>query len=304
MSQTKLFKISGQKAVEIGSTNIGLEKSLQSVIEKNLDSLLGIKFLCSEYGTGKAHGGRIDTLGLDEDGCPVIIEYKRAINENVINQGLFYLDWLLDHKAEFKFLVLEKFGKASSEKIIWSSPRLVCIASDFTKYDEHAVKQINRNIDLVRYRKFGNDLLAFDLAGQTTADDTPDPKKHGNPLGSGRKADKPIEDQIKELDQPMRDLYESLRAFILGLGDDVTEKPLKLYVAFRRMKTFASIIIQKKQLLINVPLDPDQIVLEEGFTRDVRKIGHWASGDLVITVKTQEQLAKARPLISRSYEEA
>ena len=28
-----------------------------------------------------------------EYGCPVIVEYKRHNNENVINQGLFYLDW-------------------------------------------------------------------------------------------------------------------------------------------------------------------------------------------------------------------
>jgi len=54
---------------------------------------LGIKFLASEYSTGKIYGGRIDTLGIDENGCPVIIEYKRALNENVINQGLFYPDF-------------------------------------------------------------------------------------------------------------------------------------------------------------------------------------------------------------------
>jgi hypothetical protein len=49
--------------------------------------LLGVRFLASEFVT--SNGGRIDTLGLDENGCPVVIlEYKRASNENVINQGL------------------------------------------------------------------------------------------------------------------------------------------------------------------------------------------------------------------------
>jgi hypothetical protein len=32
------------------------------------------------------HIGRIDSLGLDETGGPVIFEYKRAVNESVINQ--------------------------------------------------------------------------------------------------------------------------------------------------------------------------------------------------------------------------
>jgi len=38
-------------------------------------------------------------------------------------------------------------------------PQLICIAGDLTRYDEHAVKQIARNIELIRYRWFGEDLL-------------------------------------------------------------------------------------------------------------------------------------------------
>ncbi len=304
MSQTKLFKLSGEKAVEIGSTTTGLEKSLQTIIEKNLDSLLGVRFLSSEYATGKTHGGRIDTLGIDEDNCPVIIEYKRAVNENVINQGLYYLDWLLDHRAEFKLLVLETDGTETAERIDWSSPRLVCVASDFKKYDECAVKQINRNIDLVRYRRFGEDLLALDLVGRTTADEIPLPEEIGQKPAARKTTDKPLDKIVEELDQPMRDLYESLRAFILALGDDVSEKRLKLYTGYQRIKTFSCVVVQKKQLLLYLHLNPDQIALEEGFTRDVRKIGHWATGNLAVMITNREQLAKAQPLIVRSYEEA
>jgi RecB family endonuclease NucS len=147
MSDIQLFRLTGQVAVEIKGTASDLEKPLQTLIEANLGPLLAIRFLVSEYRTGKVHAGRIDTLGLDENDCPVIIEYKRSTGENVINQGLFYLDWLMDHQAEFKLLVLERHGKAVADAIDWSSPRLVCIAADFTRYDAHAVQQINRNID-------------------------------------------------------------------------------------------------------------------------------------------------------------
>jgi hypothetical protein len=163
MSETKVFQLNGTNAVELARKTIELEKSLQTIMEKNLETFLGVGFLESEYTTGKTHGGRIDTLGLDENGCPVIIEYKRAINENVINQGLFYLDWLLDHKGEFKLLVLEKMGKQKAEQIDWTGPRLICVAASYTKYDEHAVKQINRNIDLIKYCQFGADLIALEL---------------------------------------------------------------------------------------------------------------------------------------------
>ena len=99
MSDIKLFRIaSGQIDELVGKTDT-IEKSVQNLFEKNLDALLGVRFLASEFTT--TNGGRIDTLGLDENGCPVILEYKRSTNENVINQGLFYLDWLMEHRRIF-----------------------------------------------------------------------------------------------------------------------------------------------------------------------------------------------------------
>ena len=85
MSDIKLFKIDGQEVSELESRSAKIEKSLQSQIEANLETYLGVQFLATEYSTGANHGGRIDTLGIDENGSPVIIEYKRSLNENVIN---------------------------------------------------------------------------------------------------------------------------------------------------------------------------------------------------------------------------
>ena len=108
MSDIKLFRIVSGQIDELVGTTDTIEKSLQVLFEKNLEALLGVRFLASEFTT--SNGGRIDTLGLDENGCPVILEYKRASNQNVINQGLFYLDWLMDHRKDFQWLVLEKLG--------------------------------------------------------------------------------------------------------------------------------------------------------------------------------------------------
>ena len=76
MSDLKLFHIEGA-VEEIPSSSMTIEKSLQALFEKHLDKLLGVRFLATEYTTGKTHAGRIDTLGIDENNCPVIIEYKR-----------------------------------------------------------------------------------------------------------------------------------------------------------------------------------------------------------------------------------
>lgn len=155
MSDIKLFRVDNGKAQELAGSALTIEKTLQTLIER---MMLGIRFVASEHSTGKAHSGRIDTLGLDENGSPVILEYKRSSNENVINQGLFYLDWLLDHRAEFTLLAMKVLGSDVEEEIDWSAPRLVCVAGDFTRYHEDAVSQIGRNIELYRYRWYAEGL--------------------------------------------------------------------------------------------------------------------------------------------------
>lgn len=253
MSDIKLFRLTNGTATELQGSASDLEKPLQTLIEANLQPLLNIRYIATEHSTGKTHGGRIDSLGLDENNCPVILEYKRSVGENVINQGLFYLDWLLDHKAEFKLLVLDKLGAAAADAIDWSAPRVVCIAADFTKYDGHAVQQIGRNIELIRYRQFGGDLLLLesvnagsDAGSKPTAAKPPKatPSKPdvaataaatavpavADPIGTkGTGPDKSFAELLVNLPEPMQLLLASLEGYTLSLGDDVQRKELRLY---------------------------------------------------------------------------
>lgn len=303
MSDAKLFQLASGEAKEIPGTAAALEKSLQVLIEANLTELLGVTFLESEYSTGPKHGGRVDTLGIDENNCPVIIEYKRATNENVINQGLFYLDWLLDHRAEFQLLVMKKLGAEAAEAIDWAAPRLLCIAGGFTRYDEHAVKQIHRNIELLRYRRFGDDLLLLELVNVAIAQPGgPDKQCKGNTSPTY----KTITEVLSDLEGPLRDLYEEARAYLLAMGDDVQEKALKYYVAMKRIKNFACLEVHrtKRCVTIYVKVDPNTVALEEGFTRDVRNIGHYGTGELEITLRSPEDLVRAQLLFQQSYEKS
>lgn len=303
MSDIKIFKINNSNVQELSGKSVALEKSLQELMEKNLEAFLGVRFLASEYSTGKTHGGRIDTLGLDENGCPVIIEYKRSTNENVINQGLFYLDWLMDHKAEFKLLVMDRFGKEVAEAIEWSTPRLLCIAGDFTRYDEHAVQQINRNIELLRYRKYADELLLLELVNATSATVS---FESCSANGREKTTYKTVSDNIAQAKPAMRDLYEELCAYLLALGDDVQQKTLKYYIAFKRLKNFACVELynQAESMVIHVKVDPDRVDLEnnEGFLRDKRDIGHYGTGDLEIIIRNASDLEKAKEYLQRSYE--
>ncbi|CEN89117.1 Uncharacterized conserved protein [[Clostridium] sordellii] len=299
MGDIKLFKIKDE-VEEIEGTSMQLEKHLQNIIEENMEVFLGVKFLATEYSTGKVHNGRIDSLGIDENNCPVIIEYKRSINENVINQGLYYLDWLLDHKAEFKLLVMEKLGVKYCENIEWSSPRLICIANDFTKYDIHAVKQINRNIDLIKYKNYKEELLLLEMVHTNTVSD--DYKPIVNTDNSTKH--KTVEDYLENANSELKNRYYILKDFIMSLGDDVQEKKLKNYFGFKRIKNFACIEIHPKSdlVLIYTKANLNDIKLEDGFTRDVTNIGHYGTGNLEIRFTDIKQFEKIQRYIITSYE--
>ncbi len=295
LSDIKLFRTSDDSIEELKGSAIAVEKSLQKLIEKHLETFLGIRFLASEYQTGKVHGGRIDTLGIDENGFPVIIEYKRATNENVINQGLFYLDWLMDHKAEYQLLVMNRIGKEQADKIEWSSPRLLCIAGGFTNYDEHAVKQIPRSIELIRYRRFGDELLLFELLN-TALIIVP----HNN-SPNGIDEEPSHEGHLATLNQAspdLRALFESLRDFLMALGSDVQMKSLRQYIAFKRIRNFAGVAIrpQGKAIHIWIGIPVAEIPSDSAFAKSEK------NGSTRITIKDQTDLLRAQPLMLASYE--
>jgi predicted transport protein len=299
VADIKLFRTASSPPVELDGRSAALEKALQNLIEQHLDIFLGVRFLASEYSTGKKHRGRIDTLGLDENGSPVIIEYKRSTGENVINQGLFYLDWLLDHQAEFEALVTKTLGRETT--VEWSAPRLLCIAGDFTRYDEHAVEQINRSIELIRYRQYGAELLLFELVNSPGASGD---VKTGPPASAAPSPEKTAADYLAQASPAMVERFQTLEAFALSLGDDVTKKELKNYFAFRRLKNFACIEVHPGggHILVYVKVDPDEVDLAGGVLRDVRSIGHFGTGDLEVRITADDHLEIAKQMIARSYE--
>lgn len=297
MADIKLFNIKGT-VMEYQSGTVTLEKELQTVIESNMTTFFGVTFLASEYRT--TDGGRMDSIGIDENHCPVIFEYKRSVKENVINQGLFYLNWLLDHKDSFKVLVIEKLGLEAADNIDWTMPRVVCVAGDFTKYDESAIKQMNRNISLIRYKKFGNELLMFEQVNENVTAAIPD----NNIAPAAKQAkDKTFAEQYRNAKPEIKALYDDLRNYILSLGDDISENGLKHYTAFKKIKNFVCAEVLSNKLLLHLRLDVGTVDYEEGFTRDTSKIGHWATGDVEVVIHNSADFEKAKPLIDRAYNE-
>jgi len=164
MSDLKLFRTGQNGVSEIEGTAAALEKSLQTLIEANLECFLVVRFLATEFSTGREHGGRMDTLGIDENGCPVIIKYKRSSNANVINLGLFYLDWLMNHNIELiryvrfgdGLLLLEQVNAVSAPLATDSSSGGNCLSATrghtktVTDYLEQADQELTDRYEALR----------------------------------------------------------------------------------------------------------------------------------------------------------
>lgn len=298
MADLRLFSIK-KDVVELTPKKVSLEKELQTLIENNLQTFFGVTFLKSEY---TITNGRMDSIGIDENNCPVIIEYKRSVNENVINQGLFYLDWLLDHKANFQLLVEEVLGKEKSGNIDWSMPCVICIANDFTKFDEHAVNQMQRNIKLVKYRKF-DDLIALELLNAPQVKPITDDNNSVSNISKKQKSIKDFYQSLADANEKIKNLYSTVQNYIMAQGDNITENQLKLYVAYKKIKNFLCVVVHQSSVVLYLNINPDDVKLIPNCVEDVRNKGHWGTGDLRVFLKNIDDFEKYKYLIDKSYEE-
>ena len=299
MSDLRMFRM-GKKVEELASSRFDLEKKLQNLLEENMQTVFGVRFLASEYVIDQ---GRMDSLGIDENNAPVVFEYKRSKDENVMSQGLFYLTWLMDHKDSFKLLVMEKYSKEIASAIDWDGARVICVANDFTNYDQGAIKQMNVNIALYRYRVFGKDLLYLERLGENDVTE-----KKARTLSSSRHSSNDYSQltfvsKISKASKSIRDLFVDVENYIRSLGDDITVAQLKYYKAFKKIANFVCVEVYQQSVILHLKLDVKTVAFEKGFSRDVTKIGHYGTGNVEIALRTSADFEKAKQYIRRAYEE-
>jgi hypothetical protein len=225
VSGLKLFHTKSANVVEVAPRLADAEADVRGLVEAHMETMLGVRFLVREYSTGPVHCGRIDSLGLDENGAPVVVEYKRATDAGVIHQGLFYLAWRMDHRDEFQRLVRDRSGSEVAGRILCSSPRVICVAGDFTRYDVHAVRERRRSIDLVRYRMYGDEHIALETVASVSGQDCA-PAGARNRTRAVPRTRQPV--------TPMAGLAAALDEVLLGLGGDITVVQRKQYRTYQR----------------------------------------------------------------------
>jgi predicted transport protein len=297
-----IFRNAGGRLKKLNTHKLDKEKSLQQLIEANLQEVLDLQFLATEYVT--TFGGRIDTLAVDNSGAPVIIEYKRNKNDNVINQALSYLKWLKTQKQGFfEKLMIDKLGSEIAGRIglDWSNPRVICIAESYSKFDTDTVEVVPLRIELFKYRYYEDDIFSLEPVNVVE-------QERASPVATAKPvADRPdaagtagLESLMAKASPAMRDLFEQLRERILALDESITEKATSLYVAYRRAQNFAEVLPGKTHLKIH--LRPIVYADPRGAVEKVPESYNWTM-DRRIYLKSAEELDYVVGIIEQSYQD-
>lgn len=162
-----IYKI-GQRLNFIKELPFKFEKDIQTLVEKNLKSLLHLDFIRSEFAL---NGFRIDTLAFDtETKSFVIVEYKRDKNFSVIDQGYAYLSLMLNNKADF-ILEFNESQQTTLKRtdVDWTQSKVIFISPQFTNYQREAINFKDLPIELWEIKRFENDTVSFDQIQKTSA---------------------------------------------------------------------------------------------------------------------------------------
>ena len=156
----KLYQVDHQKLKQIDTKQFGLEKEIQTLVEKNTNELFNVEFVQTELTVGKY---RIDSLCYDEENNSfVIIEYKKGDSYSVIDQGYTYLQLLLNNKSDFLLVLSKHFNRVlDSSDIDWSQSKIIFISQSFNKFQKDSVNFKNLPFELWEIKRYENKTVVF-----------------------------------------------------------------------------------------------------------------------------------------------
>lgn len=299
----QLFNIKHDKLNSIDEQPFKLEKDIQNLFEKNLQTISNLKFVKSELAVKDY---RIDTLAYDtETNAFVIIEYKKGSNLSVIDQGVTYLNLMLEYKANF----IIEYNESCKEnlkrnQIDWSQSRIIFVAPAFTEYQKQSTNFKDLPIELWEIKKFENNLISINPVKKSKSAPTiSNVQKNKNSTLAKVTREIVVYDEayhLKDHCDDVLELYDSFKNAILTLSPDLEITLQKLYIAFKRGKNnIVSIHLQNQSLKMWINAKKGFLDDLKNITKDVSQLGHWGTGDYEIIVSDSKYLEYIMSLIKQ-----
>lgn len=280
-----------------------LEKDIQIIFEQNLESITDLKLIKSEF---TIKNNRIDTLAFDEESKAfVIIEYKRSQNYSVIDQGVSYLNLMLEYKADFIVEYNEnQKGNLKRSDVDWSQSKIIFVSPSFTDFQKQSSNFKDLAIELWEIKQFENDIIVVNPIKKSKS--APSIKQvQQNDESEINKIVKEIkvydeEYHLKRYPQEVNELYETFKEAILTLDNSIEVIAKKQYIAFKKNKNVADIVTLKSGLKIFLNIKKGDLDDPKNLMRDVSNIGHWGNGDYEVVVNDTKNLEYLMSLIKQA----
>jgi predicted transport protein len=288
----------------ISEKDFALEKEVQTIVERNMQSIFNVEFVTSEFYLSNL---RIDSIGFDKNSNSfVIIEYKKDRNLSVIDQGYAYLSLLLNNKAEF-ILVYNERNETIIKKddVDWSQSKVIFVSPQFTTYQRKAIEFRDLPIELWEVKLFSNNTILFNQI------QAPEKSESITKISQRSEIVNKVSKEIKTYDENYHferssneivPLFREVKEAILSIGSDITSKPTAKYIAFVRQSNFVALILYKSSLLIVLNLKKGNLNDPKKIARDVSNVGHWGNGDYEIKLENSNDLGYILTLIRQSYD--
>ena len=300
----KLFSINKDVLEEVDAIPFPLEKDIQGLIEKNVNTIFGLTFIQSELSVDKY---RIDTLCYDEENNSfVIIEYKKGSSYSVIDQGFTYLQLLLNSKHFFIHTLSHFLGKVINlSDVDWSQSRIIFISPSFTSFQRDSVNFRDLPFELWEIQRYSNNSVVLSqlLANSKVSIDSLSTSTSNSTITQVSREVK-VYSEDKHLEYgtiELNDIYSEVRNRIIELGSDVEIVPRKEYVGFKRRSNFVDIEFQKKKLLVFINLKKGELDDPKGISRDVSTVGHRGNGDYEFPLTVDSDIDYLMFLVKQSY---
>lgn len=298
-----LFKTNKQNLSSLKEIPFKLERNLQKVFEANLNALTQLTLVKSEFAIKNY---RIDSLAFDEETKAfVVIEYKRSNSNSVVDQGIAYLNLMLDYKAEFIIEYNERFGKSlKRSEVDWSQTKVIFVSSGFNENQKQATNFKDLAIELWEVKQFEGEIITVNPIKKSKsapsikqlqgADDT-ELKKVVSEIKVYTE-----EDHLESKSDDIKELYENFKSAIMNLIPDVEVEAKKLYVAFKKSKNVADVVILKNSLKIFINIKKGELDDPKNIMRDVSSVGHWGNGDYEVLISNTKDLEYIMSLVKQA----
>ena len=301
----KIFTSKKGQLSQLKQQKFKLEKDIQRLFEENLTLLSGYIFIRSEF---SIKNSRIDTLAFDpETQAFVIIEYKRQQNSSVVDQGISYLNLMLEYKADFIVEYNEK-QKAPLKRndVDWSQSKVIFVSPAFNDFQIQATNFKDLPIELWEVNRFDNDIITLNIINKSKS--APNIKAVSNEKREELSILKEIKvyqesDHLADKTDFIQELYEDFKQGILNLDPDIEINTRKLYIAFKKDRNIADIRIQQKNLKIWINLPYGELDDPKNLAKNVSNTGHWGNGDYEITIESTQYLEYIMSLIKQAIKD-